>query len=360
MNSSVSLIAVAFCAVTAMAQSTSAAPQTNSAAPQSTSTAPQAQITPAVPSTSTAPQSASTTTSTAGLKPRGPDAIAKEQPNKVVATINGKQITAKEAADMIDALPPQDRRRYENNLQQLVQQLYMETQIAADAMKENLDQKSPYKQQLQMSRDRILTQAYLTNLMNSPAAGDKAKQYYDAHPTDFDQAKVSGILVAFNAPGTPASSASTSRTEADAQAKAMDLEKKIKAGGDFSALARTDSDQQQSATKGGDMGSFVMADNNVPADIKTAVGKLQPGQVSEPVRVPGGFLILKLDTRTRLGFDQVKNSLIQKMELDKYTIHVDDPEFFSAATPPSNVPSLAHPNAPASTTPPAPPKPSSK
>jgi peptidyl-prolyl cis-trans isomerase C len=320
MKSSVSFIALAAFIVSASAQTTSTA--TQSAAPSST--APSA--------------------NTSGLRPRGPEAVAKEQPTKVVATINGKQITAKEANDLISSLPPQDRKRYENNLPQLVQQIYMEDQIAADALKENLDQKPPYKQQLKMSRDNILTQAYLGNLVNSPTAADQAKQYYDGHPSDFDQVKVSGIVVAFNPPGTPASSAVTQRTESDAQAKATDLEKKIKAGGDFSALARTDSDQQQSASKGGDMGSFVMADSNVPPDIKTTVAKLQAGQVSEPIRVNGGYIILKLDSRTRLPFDQVKPSLIQKMELDKYKIHVDDPEFFSAAPPPSNIPSLAAPH----------------
>jgi parvulin-like peptidyl-prolyl isomerase len=283
------------------------------------------------------------------LQPRGPDAVAKEQPTKVVATINGKQITAQQAADLMSSLSAQDRKKFENNLPGLLQQLYMEDQIAAAAAKENLDQKPPYKQQLQMARANILTQAYLANLANNPAAADQAKQYYDGHTGDFDQVKLSGIVVAFNPPGTPATNSVTQRTEAEAQAKATDLEKKIKAGGDFSALARTDSDQQQSATKGGEMGSFLMADN-IPPEIKSAIAKLQSGQVAEPVRVNGGYIIFKLDTRTHLPFDQVKSGLIQKLELDKYKIHVDDPEFFTATSQTSNVPSLARPNPPATQT----------
>jgi parvulin-like peptidyl-prolyl isomerase len=314
-------ILLALCATAAFAQSTSTAPK------------------PSTPSTSSAP----------ALQPRGPEAVAKEQPNKVVATIDGKQITAQQAVDLMNSLSAQDRKRFENNLPGLLQQLYMEEQVAAAAAKENLDQKPPYKQQLQMARANILTQAYLANLAENPAAADKAKQYYDAHSGDFDQVKVSGIVVAFNPPGTPATSSATARTEPDAQAKAMDLEKKIKAGGDFSALARTDSDQQQSATKGGDMGSFVMADN-IPAEIKSTLAKLQPGQVAEPVRVNGGYIILKLDSRTRLPFDKVKSGLIQKLELDKYKIHVDDPEFFAGTPQTSNIPSLARPNAPATQT----------
>jgi hypothetical protein len=162
--------------------------------------------------------------------------------------------------------------------------------------------------------------------------------------------KVSGILVAFNPPGTPASSASVSRTESDAQAKAADLEKKIKNGGDFAALARTESDQTQTAAKGGDMGGFVTGDPNIPPDIRDAVAKLQSSQVSEPVRTTlggtNGYLIIKLDSRTHMPYDQVKQNLIPKLELDKYKIHVEDPQFFTAAPPPpaTNVPSLARPN----------------
>jgi hypothetical protein len=297
------------------------------------------------------------------LQPRGPDAVAKEQPNKVVATVNGKQITAKEADEMINSLPPQDRVRYQSNLAMLVQQMYTEDQIAALALQQNLDQKSPWKQQLQLTRDNVLAKAYITNLLESPTAAANAKTYYDSHTAEFDQVKVSGIMVSYNNPGTPATGNTlpVTRTEADAKTKAEDLEKKIKAGGDFSALARTDSDLQQSSAKGGDMGNFVMADTNIPAEIRDAVAKLQPGQISDPLKASlggmNGYLILKLDSRTRLPFnDQVKNSIIQKAELDKYKIHVEDPDFFSAAPPPApaNIPSLARPNGPANPTPSAP------
>lgn len=336
MKRSVSIFALAFCAIAAFAQSSSSTSQT-----------------PTAPAASKAPSA-----DISALRPRGPEAVAKEEPNKVVATINGKPITAKEAADVINSLPAADRQRYENNLPRLVEQIFMEDQIAALASKENLEQKAPYKQQLQLSRDNILTQAYLNNLVSSPAAAEQAKQYYDAHSADFDQVKLSGIIIAFNPPGTPANGSPINRSEGDAQAKAMDLEKKIKAGADFSALARTDSDQQQSATKGGDMGSFVMADQNIPTEIKDAVAKLQPGGVAEPVRLKSGYIILKLDTRTHVTFEQVKSSLIQKLELDKYKIHVDDADFFNAAPAPSNIPSLARPNPPASQL--APPKPPAK
>ena len=170
-----------------------------------------------------------------------------------------------------------------------------EEQLSEEASKLKLDQQSPWKEQLALARANILTQAYLAKQASgAPVPGaEDPKAYFDSHTADYEQFKLSGILVAFSPPGTPAGSGAVQRTEAQAQEKANDLEKKIKGGGDFAALARSDSDQQQTSVRGGDMGTFTMGDPNVPPAIKSAVTKLQPGQVSEPIRVQGGFFIFR-------------------------------------------------------------------
>ena len=286
--------------------------------------------------------------------------MAQQDPNRVVATIAGKPLTAKQALELLKPLPPQDRKRFEANLQGLLQQLYMETQIADEATKMNLDQQSPWKEQLTLARANILTQAYIDKMAKgSGSTPPDPKQYYDAHAADFDQVKISGILVAFSPPGTPASNASTSRTEAQALEKATDLEKKIKTGADLATLARADSDNQQSAARGGELGTFLVGDPGIPSDIKAAVAKLQPGQVSEPVRVTGGLYIIKLDSRSKVPFEQVRASITQRLqneksqtilnqERDKYKVQVQDPDFFNASNAPApNIPSLQRPGVPA-------------
>ncbi|MFL6449726.1 MAG: peptidylprolyl isomerase [Bryobacteraceae bacterium] len=317
--------------------------------------------TPASPA-QTAPSSAS---SGAGLRARGPEAVAQQDPNKVVATIGGKQITAKEALDLLRPLSAEDRKRFESNLSGVVQQLYMTEQIADEASKLKLDQQSPWKEQLALARANILTQAYLAKQASSASVPgvEDPKAYFDSHTADYEQIKLSGILVAYSPPGTPAAPGAVQRTEAQALEKANDLEKKIKAGGDFAALARSDSDQQQTSVRGGDMGSFTLGDPNVPAAIKTAVTKLQPGQVSEPVRVPGGFFIFKLDSRIAPSFDQARPSIAQKLqtdknqaalkqEMEKYKLDVRDPDFFNITKTPSlTSPSLQSPASSAPSTP---------
>jgi parvulin-like peptidyl-prolyl cis-trans isomerase-like protein len=250
---------------------------------------------------------------------------------------------------------PEDQRRSVPSLATLLERVYMIDQFAGQAEKLKLDQQSPWKERLQLDRSQVLAQAYISEMGkgSSGTSGSDPQQYYNSHPAEFEQIKLSGILIAFNPPGTPASSAKTTRTEAEAQQKANDLEKKIKDGGDFSALARTESDQQQSAVRGGDLGTYTVGDANLPPDIKSAISKLQAGQVSEPIRVPGGFFILKVDSRTKLPFDQARAGIVQKMEVDKYKIQVQDPDFFASNAPNPNAPSLQRPTS-------APPAPATK
>jgi len=262
-------------------------------------------------------------------------------------------------------LSAEDRKRFESNLSGVVQQLYMTEQISEEASKLKLDQQSPWKEQLQLARANILTQAYLAKQASSapaPAAEDP-KAYFDSHTADYEQLKLSGILVGFSPPGTPAGPGAVQRTEAQALEKANDLEKKIKAGGDFAALARSDSDQQTTSVRGGDMGTFTMGDPNVPPAIKTAVTKLQPGQVSEPIRVQGGFFIFRLDNRISPTFDQARASIAQKLqtdknqaalkqEMDKYKLDVRDPDFFNITKTPSLMsPAVQSPGSSAPTAP---------
>jgi parvulin-like peptidyl-prolyl isomerase len=303
----------------------------------------------------TSPQT--TSPSSTAMRVRGPEAVARQDPNRIVATIDGKQITAKRAADMLQAIPPEQLKRYQSNLSSVVQQIYMSQQLAEQATKMNLDQQSPWKEQLQLTRDNILTQAYL-NKMASTTPGtptEDPQAYYNSHQPEFDRVKLSGIFVAFNPPGTPASSAGNSRTEEQARAKADDIEKKLKAGGDFATLARTESDNQQAAARGGELGSFSVADPQLPADLKTAVNTLKPGQISEPVRIPNALLIVKVESRDKLTYDQAKPEITQKLqnernqaavkhEVDKYKIQVQDPDFFNTSSAPaSNIPSLQRP-----------------
>jgi len=108
-----------------------------------------------------------------------------------------------------------------------------------------------------------------------------------------------------------------------AAAKAQELAAEArKAGVDFVELARAKS-EGPSASDGGDLGFFKRG-MMVPEFDKVAF-KLQPGEVSEPVRTRFGFHVIKVEERRAaevVPFEDVKDQLKEKLlrsQMDKYT-----------------------------------------
>ncbi len=292
------------------------------------------------------------------LRVRGPEATAEQEPNKVVATIQGNPITARQAADMLKNISP-EQRRSAPSLASLVQQVYMVHQFASQATQLHLDQKQPWKDELEATRANILGNAYLNHLAATSATPvPDSRQYYDAHPGEFEQIKLAGIFIGFALPGAPAPSGGVNRTEEQARTKAADIEKKLKSGTVFATLASTESDNKASAAHGGELGTVSAADANLPANIKTVISNLQPGQVSDPVQVKNGFYLFKVDSRTKVPFEQAQQSITQKIQADrnqavlkeqfgKYKIQVSDSDFFSTGSAVApKIPSLERPPTP--------------
>ncbi|MEK6815501.1 MAG: peptidylprolyl isomerase [Nitrospirota bacterium] len=98
-----------------------------------------------------------------------------------------------------------------------------------------------------------------------------------------------------------------------ARRKAEGLVARIKGGGDFEALARSESDDP-SREQGGDLG-LVHKGRLMPA-VEEAAFRLKPGVVSDLVETIYGFHILKVEARvpeTRRSFDSIKGKLIRDL-----------------------------------------------
>jgi len=276
------------------------------------------------------------------LKVRGPAAVTQEEPNRVVATINGKPVTAQQAFKALQAMPADQLKRFQQGqggLQTALQQIYLMQHFADLAVQQHLDQQDPWKTQLDFYRENILAQAYITGLSNStnPSSAD-LKTYYDSHQPDFQEAKLSAIFVGFNPPGAPATAGAPARTEEQAKAKAEDLVKKIHGGANFTELAKSESDNKQSASKGGELGSFTA--DKLPKDISQAVFKLKPGEITDPIRENTGFYVLKLDSLNKKTFEQASGDIISTLKNEQlrkamedtnkqYQVQVQDPNFFN-------------------------------
>ncbi|WP_158945577.1 peptidyl-prolyl cis-trans isomerase [Granulicella sp. S190] len=115
--------------------------------------------------------------------------------------------------------------------------------------------------------------------------------YYNAHQDQYqvkEQVRVRHILIAVPA-------GADAKTDAAGKAKAEDLLKQIKAGGNFADLASKNSDDPGSKVQGGELG-WLDRGKTVPEFDKAAF-TLAPGQTSDLVKTQFGYHILQVEEK---------------------------------------------------------------
>lgn len=108
-----------------------------------------------------------------------------------------------------------------------------------------------------------------------------------------------------------------------ALAKAEDLLKQLKAGADFSELAKKNSDDTSNAPKGGDLGWFVRG-QMVPEFDKAAFA-MKPGEISGIVTTEFGYHIIKVNQKENARvkpFEEVKADLASELKKQRITEQV--------------------------------------
>ncbi len=145
------------------------------------------------------------------------------------------------------------------------------------------------------------------------------RSYYDQHRDEYrapEQVKVSHILIK-----TPLPTPGVKEDEkgvADARAKAEDVLKQLKAGGDFAKLAEKYSDDPGSAKSGGELG-WIGRGRTVP-DFEKAAFSLGKGQTSDLVKSSYGFHIIRVEDKQEAHLRllaEVKNEIQDKVKQQK-------------------------------------------
>jgi peptidyl-prolyl cis-trans isomerase C len=167
--------------------------------------------------------------------------------------------------------------------------------------------------------DMAINKMMEAEVANAVAATDTdAKDFYDKNPDKFTQpesVRASHILLLTKDADEAGKKAA--RTKIDA------LLKRAKAGEDFAALAKENS-QDGSASQGGDLGFFPRG-RMVP-EFDQAVFALQPGEISEVVGTQFGYHIIKLTEKkegSTVPFDQVKPQVVEYLSNQKKQQRVD-------------------------------------
>jgi len=140
---------------------------------------------------------------------------------------------------------------------------------------------------------------------------DELQAYYNQHRDQYrvsEQAKVSHILIKAPLPGPDGKI--DEKGVAEAQRRAEDLLKQLRAGAKFEDLARKYSEDPGSAKEGGSLG-WIGKGRTVP-EFEKAAFSLPKGQISDLVKSSYGFHIIRVDDRQDAHMktlDEVKDQI---------------------------------------------------
>lgn len=181
-----------------------------------------------------------------------------------------------------------------DNVEQQAKGLYLRRVLAAEALKAGVDKDPVVAAVLQLSRERILSDALLAAQDLAAAPNDAAQEAYaqaayKADPKRFEQpalTRAKHILVRNSGP--------------QAKAKADEMLARIRAGASFDEVARNESDDIETSASGGDVGFFPVG--KMVKQFEDAAATLKnPGDVTGPVLTEFGYHLIKLEERRPAG-----------------------------------------------------------
>jgi len=168
----------------------------------------------------------------------------------------------------------------------------------------------PYEDFRQQTKDGILTrriiQQEVGSRINIPRA--EAQKYYEEHKNEFvreEQVFLREIFISTD--GKDAAGV------AAAEKKAKDLVERGRKKENFGTMARDNSDAA-TAQNYGELGAFKRGE--LRKEIEDIVFKEERGYVTDPLRQPNGFLILKVEERYAAGlqpFEAVENEVMERL-----------------------------------------------
>jgi peptidyl-prolyl cis-trans isomerase C len=229
-----------------------------------------------------------------------------EQKGDVLAKVGTASISQGDFYNDLKSLPDYARQMFEgeNGKEKFLDEIVKKEILYQQALKEGLDKDPKFSKKLEDFKKLTLVSELLEKeiMAKAKVSDSDVKDYYSKHKQDFattSQIKASHILV-------------------KTQAEAEKVLARLKKGEKFEAVAKEVSIDKPSAANGGELGYFSRG-QMVPEFERAAVG-LKAGEISNPVKTPFGFHIIKVtDKKTGpvIEFDKVKDIISQRLSGEK-------------------------------------------
>ena len=218
---------------------------------------------------------------------------------KIVATVDGKPIFLSEIIGMAQRLPEQYRKMSLDAVYpSLLTRAIDSKLVTLEGRRAGFSKDPDVKKRLLDVEDQIISEIFLTKTIGSQVTEEALQKIFSETKSEMasgDQIKARHILL-------------------DSEEKAMEIIKKLQAGGEFAKLA-SEYSTGPSAASGGDLGWF--GEGQMVPEFSKAAFALNPGDiVTKPVKTQFGWHIILVEDRkvsAPPSFDEAKEQLASTM-----------------------------------------------
>ncbi|WP_313757329.1 peptidylprolyl isomerase [Tissierella sp.] len=219
---------------------------------------------------------------------------------RVLAVVNGKEITEDTVLKFLNDLGPQMAMQFQSpeGIKRVVDELVSQELIYLNALEDGLDKEENFTKELERLKEGLLKQYALNNILSKVTVTEgEILEFYNKNKENFKKPEsvvASHILV-------------------DNEDKAKDIINEINNGLSFEEAAQNYS-SCPSKERGGDLGEFTKG-QMVP-EFETAAFNMEVDTISEPVKTQFGYHIIKLLAKNKESlstFDEIKSQITQQV-----------------------------------------------
>ena len=238
-----------------------------------------------------------------------------------IAKVGDEEISADKIRSVLEGLNGNERATLEQNpalLNQTVRTLILQQVLLKEALATGWDKQPEVAEKLELLRQSAIAQTYLDAVTKVPEgfpSDAEVQAAYDAKKDALQlprQIRLAEIFI--SAPkGADKVAADKAKARIDA------IQRKVKAGGsDFAAVARTESEERESAARGGEIGW--LAEASIQPEIRKRIAGFSKDAVSETVQLDDGWYVVKVleirEPRTAT-LDEVRDQLVKLLRAER-------------------------------------------
>ncbi len=241
---------------------------------------------------------------------------------KVVVDINGNKITQGDL-DLLGDINPRIKAQLLSPIGRkgVIENLVEQELLYQEAIKQGLNRDSEVKAKIDLYRKVIIAQSLVESDLKKAA-----KKYYDEHPEEFKKLKMSQIMIKYESPEEIKKAKKSAKgpkihTEQEALKIIEGLKAKIDAGEDFAKIARENSEDVATRSKGGDIGMVSKDDQRLAgrgmAPLVDKAFEMSVDQVSGPIKTAKGYHLIMVTKAAEVeDFSDAEQSILFKMRGD--------------------------------------------